>query len=139
MIVTDSWARQWAKKLSNNEAYRIAASNWEGDIVLIMTKDSKLGIIEDLKVYLDLWHGKCLCGRVAIEKDEKDSKYVIVAPSREWKNIFEGSLDPIMALMRGKLILKKGSLSSLLPYVSAAKELVMSAIELDTDLPEEWE
>ena len=69
---------------------------------------------------------------------EKDAKYVIVAPSREWKNIFEGSLDPIMALMRGKLILKKGSLSSLLPYVSAAKELVMSAIELDTDLPEEW-
>tara|TARA_B100000700_G_scaffold331784_2_gene468624 strand:+ start:25846 stop:26265 length:420 start_codon:yes stop_codon:yes gene_type:complete len=138
MIFTDSWAIQWANKLSSNEGYRVAASKWEGDIVLIMTKDPKLGVIEDLQVYLDLWHGECLSGRVAIEKDKIKSKYVIAAPAGEWKKILEGSLDPILALMRGKLILKKGSLSSMLPYVSAAKELVVSAKELDTDFPKEW-
>jgi hypothetical protein len=40
--------------------------------------------------------------------------------------------------MRGRLTLKKGSLASLLPYTSAAKELVVSAREVETIFPEEW-
>jgi putative sterol carrier protein len=41
--------------------------------------------------------------------------------------------------MGGKLKLAKGSLFALLPYAKAAKELVQSAIAVDTSYPHGWE
>ena len=41
--------------------------------------------------------------------------------------------------MGGKLKLSKGSLFALLPYAKAAKELVQSAINVDTRFPEGWD
>ncbi len=32
MIFTDAWVKCWADKLSASDAYRTAASTWEGDI-----------------------------------------------------------------------------------------------------------
>lgn len=137
-LFTDDWARAWAEKLSASDVYRTAASKWEGDIVLVMEPDDGLGIAERQTVYLDLWHGDCREARVATVEDEQGAAYVISASAVSWKEILEGSLDPIMALMRGRLTLKKGRLASLLPYTSAAKELVASAREVETTFPEGW-
>jgi hypothetical protein len=41
--------------------------------------------------------------------------------------------------MGGKLKLAKGSLFALLPYAKAAKELVRSAIDVDTSYPDGWD
>ena len=50
-----------------------------------------------------------------------------------------GKTDPIVGLMGGKLKLAKGSMFALLPYAKAAKQLVASAIDVDTSFPEGWE
>ena len=138
ILFSDSWVKGWGEKLSTSDVYRATASKWEGDIVLVMEPDDGLGVTERQTVYLDLWHGDCRDTRVATEEDEREAAYVISASAHSWREILEGSLDPIMALMRGRLTLKKGSLASLLPYTSAAKELVVSAREVETIFPEEW-
>ena len=138
MIFTDAWVKCWADKLSASDAYRTAASTWEGDIVVVMEPDDSMGVADWQSVYLDLWHGDCREARVATQQDEQEAAYVISASAVSWKEILEGSLDPIMALMRGRLSLKKGNLASLLPYTSAAKELVVAAREVETVFPEGW-
>lgn len=137
-LFTDRWVRAWAEKLSASEAYRTAAQKWEGDVVLIIKPDDELGVTAKQSVYLDLWHGECRKARVGTEEDESEAAYVISASAARWKQILEGALDPILALMRGRLTVKKGSLASLLPYASAAKELVMAAREVETTFPEGW-
>jgi len=53
--------------------------------------------------------------------------------------VLAGKTDPIVGLMGGKLKLAKGSLFALLPYAKAAKELVRSAISVDTSFPDGWD
>jgi putative sterol carrier protein len=64
---------------------------------------------------------------------------VIRANPSTWKSVLSGKTDPIVGLMGGKLKLAKGSLFALLPFAKAAKELVQSAINVDTEFPEGWE
>ena len=137
LIFSDVWARSWGERLATSDAYRTAADKWEGDIVMVLEPDAKMGI-EKQSVYLDLMHGDCREARAATERDLDEAVYVISARAENWKKILEGSLDPIMALMRGKLKLEKGNLGSLLPHTSAAKELVVAAREIETDFPEGW-
>ena len=73
----------------------------------------------------------------ALELDE--TPYIISAEPEAWKSVLAGKTDPIVGLMGGKLKLSKGSLFALLPYAKAAKELVNSAIAVDTSYPDGWD
>ncbi|HET9225671.1 MAG TPA: hypothetical protein VFR31_03330 [Thermoanaerobaculia bacterium] len=50
--------------------------------------------------------------------------------------MLDGELEPISGIMRGKLKLARGSLATLLPYVPAPKQLVVSATRVETVVPE---
>ncbi|MGA9174846.1 MAG: Fis family transcriptional regulator, partial [Thermoactinomyces sp.] len=63
--------------------------------------------------------------------------YVISADPYTWKQIFDRKLEPISTIMRGRMKLIKGNMSTLSAYVLAAKYLVESALELDLEFPEE--
>ncbi len=137
-IFTDKWARSWGKKINENEAYRKAAANWEGAIVLTMAADPEFGIHQDRAVIADLWHGDCRAAHAAGEKELGGAPYIIRATPATWKDVLAGKVDPIFGLLRGKLKLAKGSVFSLVPYAAAAKELVVSASQVDTSFPEGW-
>ncbi|MBD3857681.1 MAG: hypothetical protein IFK92_14385 [Acidobacteria bacterium] len=78
-------------------------------------------------------------GAIAASENElEDTPYVIKAEPAAWKSVLGGKTDPIVGLMGGKLKLAKGSLFALLPYAKAAKELVKSAIDVDTSYPDGW-
>ncbi len=55
-----------------------------------------------------------------------------------WKRILAGEVEPLTALMTGKLRLTQGSLAKLLPYVQAAKELVAAARRIPSTFPPGW-
>jgi putative sterol carrier protein len=104
-----------------------------------MMPDADMGIPEERIVIADLWHGDCRSARAASAADLEDAPYVIRATPPTWKSVLSGKTDPIVGLMGGKLKLAKGSLFALLPFAKAAKELVQSAINVDTEFPEGWE
>lgn len=122
------WADAYRDAVNANEAYRKAASDWEGPIALHLGKDPAHGVDADRAVLLDLWHGECRGAKaVTAEEAEAEADYVIRGDRATWMRILDGDLNPLKALMFGRLKLTKGRLRDLLPYTRAAKELVESA------------
>ena len=133
-VFTHEWAVACGEQINANQDYRAAAKNWEWPLVLTMTPDPKLGLSER-SVYLDLYHGDCREARAATPADASSVPYVIAADPKTWKKVLDRDLEPIFGLMRGKLKLAKGGLVGLLPYVTAAKEMVLSAACVETRYP----
>ncbi len=138
-IFTDEWAQLWKDKLNENENYRKAATKWEGDIGMIMSVDSGMGIPEERAVIADLWHGDCR-GAAAGSEESLAAAYILIkATPKVWKSVLAGKTDPIVGLTFGKLKLARGKMVALLPYAKAAKELVVSASAVDTTFPPGWD
>jgi putative sterol carrier protein len=134
-MFTHDWAVACGEQINANEDYRKAARNWHWPLVLTMTAAPALSLSER-SVYLDLFEGDCREARAARPADAESVPYVISADPKTWKQVLDRDLEPIFGLMRGKLKLAKGSLVSLLPYVAAAKEMVLSAACVETRYPE---
>ncbi len=138
-IFTADWAQLWKDSINANDDYKKAAAKWEGAIGMLMTPDLEMGIPEERIVIADLWHGDCRNAKAAGGGDLEDTPYLIKAEPAAWRSVLAGKTDPIVGLMSGKLKLAKGSLFALLPYAKAAKELVRSAIDVDTSFPDGWD
>jgi putative sterol carrier protein len=137
-IFTDAWAVAWCRELTTSIAYRQAAARWEGALVLILEADAALGIDPELAVFLDVHHGTCRSARAATAEDRETAPYVLQGNAAAWKRILAGEVEPLTALMTGKLRLTQGSLAKLLPYVQAAKELVAAARRIPSTFPPGW-
>ncbi len=134
-VFSDAWARSCAEALNLNSAYRTAAATWEGAILLRMLPAFP-GDGERL-VFLDLWHGDCRAARAAGPDDEAAARYVLAGTTAAWQQVLTGTVPPLLAIMTGKLKLTKGALAELLPYVNAAKELVLTAASVPSLFPVE--
>lgn len=77
--------------------------------------------------FLDLHHGECRQARSATAEDLAAADFVIAGRSEVWDRLLGGKLDPIWALVSGRLDLERGSLARLTPQVRAARELVRAA------------
>lgn len=137
-IFTDAWARAWGDQLRDSDTYRSAAQSWEGAIAMVLLGDSELGPTEDRAVLLDLWHGECRAARAAEPSDLESAPYVLQGPAAIWKRVLEGDLDPLFALMSGKLKLTQGSVAKLVPYTQASQEMVRAARRVVSTVPEGW-
>jgi putative sterol carrier protein len=138
-IFTHEWAQDWNDAINANAEYKKAAAKWEGAIAMVMTPDGDMGIPDDRIVVADLWHGDCRGAKAAGNDELDDVPYMIKATPENWKSVLAGKTDPIVGLMGGKLKLARGSMFALLPYAKAAKELVKSAIAVDTTFPDGWD
>ena len=125
-VFNKEWAESFCEKLNLNDEYRIAASEWEWPIILKLEDENK-------GVYLDLYKGNCNNVRPAGEPDFENAEFVITASKETWEKILTGKTDPVTAIMIKKLKLEKGSMAELVKNVNAAKELVNSAKQVETE------
>jgi ribonucleoside-diphosphate reductase beta chain len=134
-LFTNSWAAAWGVALNQSEDYRKAGKSWDGAIVLEALADLNRGMAASAAVYLDLSQGTCREARLATEADLRSASYVISGPFAVWLTVLDGEIAPTMAILRGKLKLKRGSLAGLLPHVHAATALVRVAQTVVTTAP----
>jgi len=132
-IFTEAWATDCQIRLNRSEAYRLSAQEWKWPLVLVRENGASG---EAQRIYLDLWEGTCREARLATESDLQKANFVISASPKNWAQVLGGEIDPMMALMRGKLKLTKGKLFSLARFSTAAKALVTVAGEAGSLLPE---
>ena len=135
-VFNDKWAQSWGKEISNSEDYRHQAAEWQWPITFVMRPSSQNEIPGNRSVFLDLYHGECREAREASERDVAEAPFLIAADVPTWKQIFTREVDPLMALMQGKLRLERGSMGTLAQYVGAAKELVNCAARIETLFPD---
>lgn len=134
-MFTHDWAVAWGEEIRANREYREAARDWKWPMVFTMRAMPDLGLPER-SVYLDLFEGDCREARTATSGDLESVPYVMSGDPTTWKRVVDQDLEPIGGLISGKLKLEKGSITSLLPYVKAARELVLSAARVDTRFPD---
>ena len=134
-VFTEEWGRTCCEEMNRRESYRAAAAEWEGAVVLVMERDPALGVEEDRAFLLDLHRGECRGTRPATEDDLARAPYVMRAGPAAWRHILDGELDPIAAVMSGKLRLARGSLFSLARFTAAAREMVAAAAAVEADYP----
>ena len=133
-LFTAEWADAWRTALNASAAYRAAAAEWRDTLTVVLLADPAFGVPEDRSV-----EGECREARMATANDRLESAYVIEAVPAVWQGVLRGTLAPLTAIALGKLRLAKGSLTQLMPFAAAARELVAAATALDTRYPEGWE
>ena len=132
-IFSQSWITAFREAISRSEAYRSAAKNWTWPLVLMIDKGSDFP--EERAIYLDLHRGDCREARLATAADLQNVPFVIRATAEAWQQVLAGQIDPMLALVRGKLKLERGSMIQLARHVNAAKQLVRCAASVPAVFP----
>jgi putative sterol carrier protein len=135
-VFSEEWSEACCRQLNERGRYRDLGRGWRSPVALLMRRDPRLGIERDRAVYLDLAEGRCNTARVASETDLERADYVLAADAAQWRRMLEGALDPITAVMFGKLKLERGSMASLIPHAPVARELIEAAREVEARFPE---
>ena len=135
-VFTKEWASACCEALNRGGAYAVAAAGWEeGASVLTMAADPAHGITEDRAVFVDAHRGHCNGARMATEADVEAASFVFRADAATWKRLLAGEVEPVAAVMAGKLKLTKGSLMTLAKYAKAATAMVAAAGEVGGSFP----
>src|SRR5919206_2879647 len=133
---SEQWVDDLAGRVNASADYRRAAATWEGDIAFVIGAEPDRGVREDVWVRLDLWHGECRAGGIVAPDDGARCRYVLRAPYSRWKEVVRGRLDPIKAMLQGKLKLQ-GDLPTIVRHVRAANELVRITSSVPTEFVDE--
>jgi putative sterol carrier protein len=129
---TSEYVQALQEAINSHEGYERAARDWEGDFCFVVDKSP--GYPEAVRLYLDLWHGKCREAYRVEGDDDKDPAFVLSAPSTVWQRVLNGQLDPIRGLMSRQLKLK-GNMMQIMKTPKAAIELVAAARTVPTEWP----
>jgi putative sterol carrier protein len=134
-IFSDEWAAACRDRLNDHGRLKSVARSWSSPVALVMRPDSRLGVERERVIYLELRDGVCVAARVADEDDRARAEFILAADAAQWKRMLTGGLDPIPAVMLGKLKLERGSLAALMPHAAAARELIAAARDAGGQLP----
>jgi putative sterol carrier protein len=130
------WFRAFVDVINGSGEYAEHAATWEGDVVIWIEAEPDKGVPADVHGLLDLWHGGCRDGGVVNRARAERAEFVVRAPYSRWKDVVQGHLEPVKALMQGKLRVG-GDLPKILRYVKATQELAHLTSLVDTTFPDE--
>ena len=126
-FLSEEWAGALKDAINASDAYRAAASDWEGDFYFIADMKDK----STRAIYLDLWHGKCRQAEFLADPSSKSPEFQITADMEKWKKVLAGKLDPVQGMVTRQIKLD-GNLVKIMKNVKAAQELVRCATKVPT-------
>jgi len=135
---SEDWTRAYKDAINSNPAYKTAGKDWtHGVVAMVVKADPSLGIPEDQGMWLDVHGGECRDCRLVSREEAEKAPFVIVADYARWKQVIKKEVDPIKAMMQGKLKLTKGHMPTIVKYVHASRELVESTSRVPTKFRDE--
>lgn len=130
------WLDAYKDAINSSPEVADAAKDWERDIVIVVEGDPDHGIPFDLRALFDIDHGKVRDARLVSPEEADRATYVITGAYFQWKDVVNGRLDPIRAMLQGKLRVK-GDLPTLAKEVRAAEALVKAARGITSRFPDD--
>lgn len=128
---SEDWVKEFTEKLSGNETYKQAAKSWEGDITFVCSRDDSFE--SDVAMWFDLYHGECREAQYFDSVDDAPkSAFRYKGPYKNWVRLIHGEIDPIQGVLTGKFKLE-GPMMKIMRYTKAAKELVNTASQIDSE------
>lgn len=132
------WVQAYKDAINANPNYKTAAKDWtHGVVAMVVKAEPSIGVPDDLAMWLDVHEGVCRETKLLPAKDAAGAQFVIEADYAKWKQVIRRELDPIKAMMQGKLKVTKGNMPTLVKYVHSNRELVESASRVDTKFADE--
>jgi len=130
-----AWADAFKDAVIANETYRASAANWtEGAIAFVCLPAPELGLDERQGIIMDLHQGTCRDATYTTDAAAIDATpFVIEADYARWKSVISGEIEPILAMMQGRLKLARGHLPTLIRDVEGSRQLVLCASHIDTE------
>lgn len=132
---TVEWAEALRRTIDSDPEYRRVGSGWKWPIALVMNATPALGFAVDVVVELTLNGGACTAARI-ITIPEIAAPFVLRADYAVWKELAQGTLDPLVALTSRRIVLT-GSLPKLLFHAKAVRALVACAQRVPTKFPDD--
>lgn len=124
-----AWVQALISILNSDNRYAEIARNWEGDLVFAVEPDDD-GQSNDpqaqvVRIYLDLWHGKCRDGYMVEDgmAVAPPAKYVLSALRSNFLRILSGELDAMQAMLTRRLRVD-GSMAYMLRNVPTVLDFV---------------
>lgn len=134
---SDEWTKQFGDALNNKGDYKTAAKNWRaGAVALIVSAAPEVGINAEYCIYLDVHEGVCREARPCSLVEAQKQPFSIRAEYGWWKSVIRGDLEPVKALITGKLKLK-GDLATIVRHIGAARSMARTAALVETLFPDE--
>ena len=133
LFLSEDWLNRYMELLNNNQQYEEAAKDWEGDFIFQIDSDGKT-VIEPIRAYVDLWHGKCRAVHPAAPGES--AEFVYSGTLENWKILLNREIGPIKGLLSRKFKIK-GSMVKVLRYIGAAQELVAISTGVPTRFSDE--
>jgi len=133
LIFSDEWTQAYQDAINANPQYSATSQNWNhGALAMVILFSDQ----SNSAVLLDLAGGECLSATSTTQAEVMtEASFVIEGDMQTWQTVLNGDIQPLMAIMRGKLKLTKGSIGKLMPFAKSAIELVNSAQTLETEFP----
>jgi len=129
---SQAWVQALISILNSDNRYAEIARNWEGDLVFAVEPDDD-GQSNDpqaqvVRIYLDLWHGKCRDGYMVEDgmAVAPPAKYVLSALRSNFLRILSGELDAMQAMLTRRLRVD-GSMAYMLRNVPTVLDFVRCA------------
>ncbi|MFX1302706.1 MAG: SCP2 sterol-binding domain-containing protein [Promethearchaeota archaeon] len=129
-VLSKEWVEAVCKAINNNPNYKPSALTWEGDVLLVFEPSGNLD--HEVRVFLGLYHGECTGTRLIPEGEEVETEFIMSGLYLNFVSVVKKEIDPIRALMSGKLKLE-GDMAKLMRNAKAALEMVNSFANVDTD------
>ncbi len=131
-IFSDPWTKAYRERINSSPAYYKASTRWTaGSLAFIMQPSPANGYPETRAIFLDLHKGVCRDARtISPQAAQSSATFVLEGSYASWMKVLRGEVQPLAMIMRGKLRLKKGSLTRLMPFTQSAQELINCAQEI---------
>ncbi len=116
---SDEWVAAYRELINESEEYREAAHDWEGAVVYHFQTEPDKHLAEDVYGWFDLWHGECREAKQVEAEEAKSAEMIVSAPYSIWKQVLRKELEPMKAVMQGRLKLT-GDLAKAVRYTKAS-------------------
>ncbi len=126
------WVASLSDKLNSDEQYAHVAHAWEADMGFLV--DGRDKFPEPVRLYLDLWHGKCRQAYMLEDGSELKAAFILKATYSNIVQLLKGEVDPIQALImrkvsvQGNYALLMRSVPVVLHFVRCCREVTDSFV-----------
>jgi putative sterol carrier protein len=124
------WAELLRAAVNADAAYAEAARAWEGDVLLRVLPDDAAA--PPPGIHLDLSHGSCRSAAFVADSRPVDSEFVFEASRSDWREVLEGRLEPVPAVLSGKVKVR-GNLAKAMRFTKASGLLIAAASTVPTE------
>ena len=136
LYFSPEWVHLYEEAVQNDADYQVAAKTWEGSVTLHVEQAAHYGIVVDIYLLMDLWHGDCRSMHIVPPEAGESADFVITGTMEQWTKVGRKELDVVKGMMQGKLRLK-GDLPTIVRAVKACIRLVEISTQVGGKYPDE--